>query len=60
MTEQEAQAKVDEYNEAATYGEGKEVFNEIIHDLADEGYGVAWNGDEYVLTNVPDLSMLAK
>jgi hypothetical protein len=60
MEEQEAQVKVDKYNEAATYGESAEVFNEIIHALADEGYGVAWNGDEYILTDVPDLSMLAK
>lgn len=62
MTEQEAQEKIKAYNKAALYGSPPETFNQIVHDLAEDGRGVAWNGDEgkYVLTGTPDMSMLVR
>jgi hypothetical protein len=61
MTQQEAQAKVQQFNEMTTYGESRDEYKKIVRELADDGRGVRWDAQsqEYVLTNVPDLSVLS-
>jgi hypothetical protein len=61
MEKQEAQQKIDQFNELTTYGESRDEYEKIVRELADEGYGVRWDASsqEYTLTNVPDLSVLS-
>lgn len=61
MTEQEAREQVQKFNELTVLGESRDEYEKIVRELADDGRGIKWDAQsqEYILTNVPDLSVLS-
>jgi len=60
MIEEEALKRVKHINEMTVYGEPQEAYEKSIRQLANAGYGIKWDAEkqEYILTDVPDLSIL--